>query len=64
MVLDIAFNILTPDDRVVVIWSKELGNVFCPHINGLKPFLSEDVGQVSMNCNDSGSGDVVTEDPK
>jgi hypothetical protein len=63
MVLDITFDVLTPDDRVVIIWPKELGNVFRPCINSSEPLLSEDVGQVSMDSNNGGSGNVVTKDP-
>ena len=63
MVLDITFNVLTPDDQVVIIWPKELGNVFRPCINSSEPLLSEDVRQVSMDSNNGGGGNVVTKDP-
>ena len=64
MVLNVAFDILTPDDRVIVIRFEELRNVFGPRLDGLKPILAEDTGQVSLDSNDSGGGKVVTKNPK
>lgn len=64
MVLNVAFNILPPDDRVIVVRFEELRNIFSPCVNGLKPFLAEDIGEVSLNSNDGSSSEMVAEDPE
>jgi len=64
VVLNVTLNILPPDDRVIIIRFEELCNVFGPCLNGLKPFLAEGTGQVSLDGNDGGGGKVVTENPE
>jgi len=64
MVLNVALDVLTPDDRVIIIRVKELHDIFSPSFNGVKPFLAKDIGQVSLDRDNCGSGDVVTENPK
>ena len=63
VILDIAFDILAPDGWVVIVWSKELGNILRSRTNSLEPFLPEDTGQVLLNGSNGGSGNMVTEDP-
>jgi len=38
--------------------------MFGPRLNGLKPLLAEDNRQVSLNSDNGGGGEVVTENPK
>jgi hypothetical protein len=64
MVLDIAFNILAPDDWVVVPRSELPCNIFSPRFHSSEPLLAEDSRHVSLYGNDGGSSKVVAEDTK
>jgi len=64
MILNIALNILPPDDWVVVVGFEELCDVFCPRFDGVEPFLAENSCQVSLNSRDGGRSETVPEDPE
>jgi hypothetical protein len=61
---NVALNILTPDDWMILARFEELCDVLSPRINSVKPLLAEYTGEVSLNSCDSGRGEVVAEDPK
>src|ERR1700759_3856110 len=46
---DVAFNILTPDDWMILVRFEELCDVLGPRVNGIKPLLVEYVGEVTLN---------------
>jgi hypothetical protein len=41
MILDIALNILPPNDWVIIVRREQLRDMFGPRLNGMKPFLAE-----------------------
>ena len=64
MVLNITFNVLSPDDWVFVVRLKELRYIVSPCFNHLKPLLAEGNWQVPLDCGNGGSGKVVLKDTK
>ena len=61
MVLNVAFDVLSPNDRVIIIRFKEFRNKFGPRFYGVKPFLAKNTGQVPLDGNNGSGGEVVTE---
>jgi len=64
MFFDVTFNVLPPDDRVVVICFKESHHIFSPCFDVFEPFHAENTGQVSLDSSDGGGSEMVTEDPE
>lgn len=62
MVLNVAFNVLAPDDRVVVFFVEESVDVCGPRFNSLKLFLAVDGLQVFLDSPKSFRSNVVAED--
>ena len=64
VILNVPLDVLAPNDWVVVVRFEEFHNIVCPCFNSLKPLATEDAGQVSVDSNDGGGSNVITEDPK
>jgi len=64
VIFDVTFNVLPPDDWVVVICFKESHHILSPCFNVLEPFRTENIGQVSLDGSDGGGSEIVTENPE
>lgn len=61
---DISVNVLLPNDWMVDLRLEELCNVFCLRFEGVESFLTEDIGEMSLNSNNCSTSNMVVENPK
>lgn len=61
MILNIALNILPPDDRIVFLRFELLRDVVRPPFNCVEPVLAEHTGHMSLDGNNGGGSDIVPE---
>ena len=64
VIRDVALDILTPDDWMVLGRFEQLLDICGSCIDSVKPLLLEYTGKVSLNGCNSSRGKVVAEDPK
>jgi hypothetical protein len=62
MILDVALDILSPNDRMIIFRLEKFSNVFGPRFKSVNSFLAEYTGQVLLDGSNGGRGKVVTKD--
>jgi hypothetical protein len=62
MILDVTLDILSPNDRMIVLRLEKFSDVFGPRFKSVKSFLAEYTGQVLLDGSNGGRGEVVTKD--
>jgi len=65
MILNVAFSILVPDDRVIVVRQLEqFRDVFSSCFDTVESFLAEHGRQMPLDSGNSSSGNMIAEDPE
>lgn len=64
MVLNVSFDIFSPDDWMVVVGLEEFVHIVCPRINIPETLPTENLRQKFLDSDYSGGTNVITEDAK